>query len=106
MATASHMALESGEYRLCKKYLFEAIVLGILFTGLQVFEYGALEFYISSSPYGSVFFLLTGFHGFHVLVGTIFLIVCYIRISEHHFTEQYYVGFTCAIWYWHFVDAV
>jgi cytochrome c oxidase subunit 3 len=82
---------------MCLKFLTEAINLGILFTGLQVFEYGALSFFISSSSFGSVFFMVTGFHGFHVLIGTIFLYVCKLRIKANHFLTKYHIGFVCAL---------
>lgn len=91
---------------MCIQFLGEAINLGILFTGMQMYEYGSLTFFISSSAFGSVFFMLTGFHGFHVLIGTVFLIVCRFRVQADHFLTKYHIGFVCALWYWHFVDVV
>ena len=82
------------------------IVLAILFTALQVFEYVTAEFDISDGVYGSTFFFSTGFHGFHVFVGTCFISVCWIRYILNHFTSSHHVGFESAAWYWHFVDVV
>jgi cytochrome c oxidase subunit 3 len=73
---------------------------------LQAVEYLDSNFTISDGIYGSTFFLATGFHGFHVLVGSTFLIVCLLRANNHHFTRQHHFGFEAAAWYWHFVDVV
>lgn len=86
--------------------LFITIVYGIYFLGLQGYEYYQNYFTIADSVYGSIFYLLTGFHGFHVFCGTVFLIVCYIRMLKRHYTPFHHVGYVCAIWYWHFVDVV
>jgi cytochrome c oxidase subunit 3 len=72
----------------------------------QVYEYFNAPFTISDSVYGSIFYLLTGFHGFHVVVGTIFLIVCFIRLLKNHFSRGHHIGLESSIWYWHFVDIV
>jgi cytochrome c oxidase subunit 3 len=69
-------------------------------------EYYEADFTISDGIYGSTFFLTTGFHGFHVLVGTTFLIVCFFRVLSYHFTRNHHFGFEAAAWYWHFVDVV
>jgi cytochrome c oxidase subunit 3 len=82
------------------------IFLAIIFTLLQAFEYYSCSFNISDGVYGSTFFLATGFHGFHVAIGTIFLIVCLIRVLFNHFTKNHHFGFEAAAWYWHFVDVV
>lgn len=82
------------------------IFLAFIFTGLQIFEYLNASFSISDSIYGSTFFMLTGFHGFHVLVGTIFLLVCFLRFLKTHFSVRHHLGFEAAAWYWHFVDLV
>lgn len=82
------------------------IMLGLLFTEIQFYEYLTAPFNISDSIFGSTFFLTTGFHGLHVLVGTIFLIVALIRTFLYHFTRQHHIGLESAIWYWHFVDVV
>ena len=75
-------------------------------TDPEVLEYKEAPFTIADSVYGSTFFLTTGFHGFHVLIGTIFLLVCLVRLYNQEFTREHHVGFESAIWYWHFVDVV
>jgi cytochrome c oxidase subunit 3 len=82
------------------------ILLAIIFTALQAFEYITAPFTISDSVYGSTFYLATGFHGFHVFIGSCFLIVCLIRLFFNHFTKEHHFGFEAAAWYWHFVDVV
>ncbi|MGE0610975.1 MAG: cytochrome c oxidase subunit 3 [Hyphomicrobiales bacterium] len=82
------------------------IILGALFTACQAFEYAHAGFQFADHIYGSVFFMATGFHGFHVLVGTIFLIVVLFRALAGHFTPKHHFGFEAAAWYWHFVDVV
>ena len=82
------------------------LFLAFLFTGFQALEYVESPFHISDSVYGSTFFLATGFHGLHVQVGTIFLVICFARLIKGHFTRQHHFGFEAAAWYWHFVDVV
>jgi cytochrome c oxidase subunit 3 len=82
------------------------IVLGFLFTLIQLYEYFQADFSIADGIFGSTFFLMTGFHGLHVIIGTVFLIVALIRHYYHHFTAQHHIGFEAAAWYWHFVDVV
>ena len=82
------------------------IFLAILFTGWQAFEYFNAPFTIADSAYGSIFYLTTGFHGFHVFVGTCFLTVCLYRLYFDHFSRERHFGFEAAAWYWHFVDVV
>jgi quinol-cytochrome oxidoreductase complex cytochrome b subunit/heme/copper-type cytochrome/quinol oxidase subunit 3 len=82
------------------------IGLGLIFTVIQFFEYKHATFTIADSVYGSTFYLTTGFHGLHVIVGTIFLIVCFFRAYSYHFTVNHHIGLESAIWYWHFVDVV
>jgi len=72
------------------------VVLGIIFTALQAFEYIEAPFCIADSVYGSTFFVATGFHGFHVIIGTIFLFICLIRLSKSHFTRSHHFGFEAA----------
>ena len=88
------------------KALVYTILLGLLFTFIQLYEYKHALFSINDGIYGSVFYILTGFHGFHVLVGTIFLTVCLLRHLAFHFTRDRHLGFEFAIWYWHFVDII
>jgi cytochrome c oxidase subunit 3 len=82
------------------------VLLGIIFTGFQVYEYFHASFGFTENVYSSTFYMATGFHGFHVLVGTIFLAVCYFRGRKGHFTKDDHFGFEAAAWYWHFVDVV
>lgn len=82
------------------------VLLGFIFLGFQAYEYIHATFTLSDGVYGSTFYLLTGFHGFHVIVGTLFLLVCLIRYINNHFTERHHIGLEAAIWYWHFVDVV
>jgi cytochrome c oxidase subunit 3 len=82
------------------------VILGVLFTACQAYEYGHAAFSFSGHIYGSVFFMATGFHGFHVIVGTIFLFVCLMRALAGDFTAKHHFGFEAAAWYWHFVDVV
>jgi len=81
-------------------------LLAFLFIFFQISEYLSLPFSIFNGIFASVFFMLTGFHGFHVIVGTIFLIICYFRFKLKHFTSRNHLTFEMAIWYWHFVDVV
>lgn len=104
--TWSHHALISGDRKNTILGLIVTVVLGIIFTALQGLEYYEAPFTIADSVYGSVFFVATGFHGLHVLIGTTFLIVCFFRILKHHFTKHHHNGFEASIWYWHFVDYV
>jgi cytochrome c oxidase subunit 3 len=82
------------------------VILGLIFTSVQAYEYSHAAFSFGGSIYGSTFFMATGFHGFHVIVGTIFLIVCLVRAYRNEFTPQQHFGFEAAAWYWHFVNVV
>ncbi|MEO0549903.1 MAG: cytochrome c oxidase subunit 3 [Pseudomonadota bacterium] len=104
--TAAHHALQHGKYDNAKLMLFITIVLGVGFTGLQVLEYTQAQFTFDGTLYGSAFFMATGFHGAHVVIGTIFLAVCLIRIMVGNMTAKKHLGFEFAAWYWHFVDVV
>jgi len=105
--TCAHYTLVLGESRgKVLLYLFWTIFLGVIFTLFQVYEYIEAPFSIHDGVYGSAFFMLTGFHGFHVLIGTIFIVVSTLRFLVHHFTREHHLGFEAAAWYWHFVDVV
>ena len=104
--TYAHHAITAGNKIEAVFSLILTVVLAIIFTGLQGFEYVSATFSISDGIYGSTFFMATGFHGFHVLIGTIFLAVCLIRLALDHFTIQHHFGFEAAAFYWHFVDVV
>ena len=104
--TWSHYALISSNYKETLTSLLITITLGITFTLFQLFEYNQATFSFACSIYGSIFYLLTGFHGFHVLVGTLLLIICYYRITYYHFTTSHHLGFITTSWYWHFVDII
>nr|YP_004581311.1 cytochrome c oxidase subunit III [Porites okinawensis]YP_009034317.1 cytochrome c oxidase subunit III [Porites panamensis]YP_009239119.1 cytochrome c oxidase subunit III [Porites lutea]YP_009253458.1 cytochrome c oxidase subunit III [Porites lobata]YP_009475735.1 cytochrome c oxidase subunit III [Porites fontanesii]YP_009475748.1 cytochrome c oxidase subunit III [Porites harrisoni]YP_654400.1 cytochrome c oxidase subunit III [Porites porites]AMZ79720.1 cytochrome c oxidase subunit III [Po len=104
--TWAHHAIVSGKREEAILGLSLTVLLGVLFTGLQAIEYYEAPFAISDSVYGSTFFMATGFHGFHVIIGTTFLTVCLIRLKFNQFTCRQHVGFEAASWYWHFVDVV
>ena len=112
--TWAHHALQVGDRKAAKIGLVITVVLGALFTAVQVYEYQHILhenlFFnaeaANSGLYGSIFFMATGFHGFHVLLGTIFLLVCLLRLMAGQMTPQKHFGFEAAAWYWHFVDVV
>ncbi|GAA4766832.1 cytochrome c oxidase subunit 3 [Stakelama sediminis] len=89
-----------------KKGLWLTIILGLCFSCIQAYEYAHAPFPFGTFNYASVFFMATGFHGLHVIIGTIFLIVCLIRAYRGDFTPRQHFGFEAAAWYWHFVDVV
>ncbi len=105
-ATWAHHAVQENDRDGLKWGLLIATLLGILFTITQAYEYGHAAFGFSGNIYGANFFMATGFHGFHVVIGTIFLGVCFFRALKGHFTPERHVGFEAAVWYWHFVDVV
>lgn len=104
--TWAHHALIENNYTQTSQRLFITIILGIYFTILQAYEYIEAPFTIADSVYGSTFFLATGFHGLHVIIGTIFLLICFFRHLNNHFSRNHHFGFEAAAWYWHFVDVV
>ena len=104
--TAAHHALLENNRKGLIWGLFATVVLGMLFTICQAWEYAHAAFNFAGNIYGSTFFMATGFHGAHVIIGTIFLLVCLIRAIRGHFTPQQHFGFEAAAWYWHFVDVV
>jgi cytochrome c oxidase subunit 3 len=104
--TWAHHALLHGDRSGLKWGLVLTILLGFTFTCLQAYEYSEAPFHFAGNIYGATFFMATGFHGFHVIVGTIFLTVCLIRALRGDFTPKQHFGFEAAAWYWHFVDVV
>ncbi len=104
--TWAHHALIHGNKTDLKRGLWATILLGMLFTSIQAYEYSHAPFSFGKNTYGSAFYMATGFHGFHVIVGTIFLIICLIRAYKDEFTPRQHFGFKAAAWYWHFVDVV
>lgn len=104
--TWAHHRLIEKNHSQTTQGLFFTIILGIYFTILQIYEYIEASFTISDSIYGSTFFIATGFHGLHVLIGTTFLIICLIRHLNNQFSSNHHFGFEAAAWYWHFVDVV
>jgi len=104
--TYAHKMILTGKLHSFNFAMLITIIYGFIFLVIQYFEYNYAQFSISDSVYGSIFYLLTGFHGLHVLIGLIFLIICLYRGANYHFTIEHHVGFECAAWYWHFVDVV
>ena len=104
--TWAHHALQHDDREGLKWGLILTVALGALFTVFQVYEYQHAAFGFSGHIYGATFFMATGFHGFHVLVGTIFLAVCLLRALAGQFSSKQHFGFEAAAWYWHFVDVV
>ena len=104
--TWAHHALLEGDKKGVKYGLWLTVGLGILFSLCQAFEYSHAAFTFSQHIYGATFFMATGFHGFHVIIGTIFLGVCLLRAYQDQFSVRHHLGFEFAAWYWHFVDVV
>jgi len=104
--TWAHHALLENDKEGLRLGLLCTVALGALFSVVQVYEYTHAAFSFDGNVYGATFFMATGFHGFHVLVGTIFLAVCLARALKGHFTPERHFGFEAAAWYWHFVDVV
>nr|QKD74991.1 cytochrome c oxidase subunit 3 [Suillia sp. HeleYD1] len=104
--TWAHHSLMEGNHSQTTQGLFFTVILGIYFTILQAYEYVEAPFTIADAVYGSTFYMATGFHGVHVLIGTTFLLICLIRHLNFHFSKSHHFGFEAAAWYWHFVDIV
>jgi len=104
--TWAHHRLIEGNRTEGIQALLLTVSLGTYFTFLQATEYLDASFSIADSVYGSTFFVATGFHGLHVLIGSTFLLVCLLRTRIHHFSTEHHFGFEAAAWYWHFVDVV
>jgi len=104
--TWAHHRIMENNHSQTTQGLFFTVLLGVYFSILQGYEYMEASFTISDSTYGSTFFLATGFHGLHVLIGTTFLAICLSRHLNNHFSRRHHFGFEAAAWYWHFVDVV
>uniref|UniRef100_UPI0030FE15D7 cytochrome c oxidase subunit 3 n=1 Tax=Amblyomma limbatum TaxID=591489 RepID=UPI0030FE15D7 len=104
--TWSHHAIMNDNYNSSLLSLMITISLGLLFTLFQTFEYYQAQFSMSDGIFGSSFFLTTGFHGIHVIIGSIFLLVSFFRIKKNLISSSHYFGFEASAWYWHFVDVV
>nr|ARH54473.1 cytochrome c oxidase subunit 3 [Melasis buprestoides] len=104
--TWAHHSLMENNYNQAMMSLSLTVILGIYFSMLQAYEYMEAPFSIADAVYGSSFFLATGFHGLHVIIGTIFLTICLIRLWKNQFSMIHHFGFEASAWYWHFVDVV
>lgn len=104
--TIAHKSLLIGDYRNTQIRLILTILLGLTFEILQVMEYSLIPYNMNDAVFGNIFYFLTGLHGFHVLVGIIFLTVCFVRLKKGYLLKESHIGFEFAIWYWHFVDIV
>jgi cytochrome c oxidase subunit 3 len=104
--TWSHHRILRGNLWEAKLRLLATILLGLYFTILQLFEYKTRVFGFNDSIYGRIFFLATGFHGCHVIIGTFLLRLCFYRLNINHFSSTHHVGLELRGWYWHFVDVV
>nr|APX39232.1 cytochrome c oxidase subunit 3 [Hypocassida meridionalis] len=104
--TWAHHAMMENNLKQSIYGLLLTVILGLYFTSLQYYEYIQAPFSISDSVYGSSFFMATGFHGLHVIIGSSFLMVCLSRLMMLHFSSKHHFGFEAAAWYWHFVDVV
>ena len=104
--TWAHWGLVKNNQSQLKLGLALTIALGIVFIGFQIYEYAEAAFSIRDGIYGATFYMLTGFHGFHVMLGTLMLIVVFLRSLAGHFTVERHFAFEAVAWYWHFVDVV
>jgi len=104
--TWAHHSIREGDNATATRLMWITVALGALFTCFQAIEYVHAPFSFTGGIYGSTFFMATGFHGFHVIIGTLFLSVCLGRLIKGHFKPDHHFGFEAAAWYWHFVDVV
>lgn len=104
--TLSHLYLIKNNFTRRSKILILTITIGVYFSAVQIVEYFNSYFCFNDRVYGSIFFLSTGFHGIHVLVGTLFLAVSLIRMCMNHFSLIHHINYELSIWYWHFVDVI
>nr|YP_009509637.1 cytochrome c oxidase subunit III [Curtonida isos]AUN45054.1 cytochrome c oxidase subunit 3 [Curtonida isos] len=104
--TWAHHAIMESNHKQATQSLAVTVILGLYFTALQAYEYIEASFTIADSVFGATFFVATGFHGLHVIIGTTFLFICFYRLYMCHFSSGHHFGFEAAAWYWHFVDVV
>nr|AFN27597.1 cytochrome c oxidase subunit III [Diadromus collaris] len=104
--TWSHYSILNKNFFESKLSLMITVILGFYFTTLQMFEYKESMFSISDSIYGSTFFMITGFHGLHVIIGTLFIMITMLRLMNYQFSPIHHFGFEASSWYWHFVDVI
>nr|YP_010936698.1 cytochrome c oxidase subunit III [Apanteles gelechiidivoris]WKW91668.1 cytochrome c oxidase subunit 3 [Apanteles gelechiidivoris]WLN31486.1 cytochrome c oxidase subunit 3 [Apanteles gelechiidivoris] len=104
--TYCHYSLMESNFKESINSMLLTIILGLIFSYFQYMEYNESFFSINDSIYGSIFFLLTGFHGLHVMIGTMFNLIMYFRMNKLHFSSYHMFGFEASSWYWHFVDLV
>nr|QOJ46167.1 cytochrome c oxidase subunit 3 [Pedicinus obtusus] len=104
--TWCHYEVLQGKFSKSMYALGLTSLLGVIFLVLQGFEYYECSFTMADGVYGAVFFMMTGFHGLHVIVGTVFILSMLFRMFMGHFSENHHLGFEMAAWYWHFVDVV
>ena len=104
--TWAHHSIINANHRQALQGLGVTILLGLYFTALQALEYYEARFSMADSVYGASFFVATGFHGLHVIIGSLFLFFCFTRLFSCHFSQSHHFGFEAAAWYWHFVDVV
>jgi len=104
--TWAHHSIVAKDRKSALFSLYITIFLAAIFTLLQGYEYLHSGFTIADGVYGSTFYMATGFHGLHVIIGTIFIAIQTLRLNNYHFTNHHHIGFEAAAWYWHFVDVV
>nr|YP_009417634.1 cytochrome c oxidase subunit III [Japanagallia spinosa]ARX63984.1 cytochrome c oxidase subunit III [Japanagallia spinosa] len=104
--TWAHNSIINKNFSQLIQSMYITIILGLYFSLLQFYEYYESPFSISDSIYGSTFFMSTGFHGIHVIIGTMFIMVSTLRINKLHMSDKHHIGFEASAWYWHFVDVV
>nr|WIL10189.1 cytochrome c oxidase subunit III [Megophrys spinata] len=104
--TWAHHSIMEGDHKEALQSLTLTVILGLYFTILQAMEYYEAPFTIAEGIYGTTFFVATGFHGLHVIIGSLFLSTCLYRLTYYHFSTAHHFGFEAAAWYWHFVDVV
>jgi cytochrome c oxidase subunit 3 len=104
--TMAHHALKENKRKPLVLWLAATVALGVIFLGFQAYEYHEAPFGLNAGIYGATFFMLTGFHGFHVTLGTIMLFIILMRCIKGHFKPEHHFGFEAVAWYWHFVDVV